>query len=46
MKNKRIVVTVGDDLHRRIMEQSKLIGISAADFIRMSVNERLMKDAK
>ena len=44
MKSKRFVVTVGDDLHHKIMEQAKKLGISASDFVRMSINERLLKD--
>lgn len=46
MKNKRLVITVGDDLHQRIMKQAKALGISAADFIRLSVNEKMIKDDK
>lgn len=43
-KSKRFIVTTGDELHKRIMEAAKDLGMSGADFIRMSVNEKLMKE--
>ena len=42
-KSKRFIVTTGDELHKRIMEASKELGVSGADFIRMSVNEKLKR---
>ena len=46
MKSKRFILTVGDDLHQKIIEQAEKLGISASDFVRMSVNERLLRDEK
>ena len=45
-KKKRFIVTTGIDLHKKIMTAAKDLGISGADYIRMSVNERLKKEGK
>lgn len=42
-KSKRFIVTTGEELHKKIMTAAKDLGISGSDFIRMSVNEKLMK---
>ena len=42
-KKKRFVVTTGEELHKKIMTAAKELGISGADFIRMSVNEKLKR---
>lgn len=42
-KSKRFIVTTGEELHKRIMEAAKDLGISGADFIRVSVNEKLKR---
>ena len=43
MESKRLVFTVGTELHQKIMKAAKDLGISGADFIRMSVNEKLKR---
>lgn len=43
MESKRLVFTVGTELHQKIMTAAKELGISGADFIRMSVNEKLKR---
>ena len=43
-QKKRFIVTTGEELHKKIMDIAKSLGISGADFIRMSVNEKLMKE--
>ena len=41
MENKRLVFTVGEELHQKIMKAAKDLGISGADFIRMTMKEKL-----
>ena len=43
-KSKRFIVTTGDELHKRIMEAAKDLGMSVAEFIRKSVKEKLRKE--
>lgn len=43
-KSKRLIVTTGDELHKKIKDKSEKLGISASDFVRMAVNEKLMRE--